>query len=255
MVAKGHLGNAFSFKRHLIKQHRQLNYVVEVDPFERDELPIADRRDDSSDDGEAEVEDGGNGQDDWEEFSEEDLRERTLMLVCKLKASSSVTQSTISTVVEDVSQHFEDAVFNLQESTRKFLRNHNVDMGDESALKLMDQFEMFQKPFSGIETEYKQMQYLIASKKFVAPVEEEIILGYAPRTDALTGDVLQIPTPRVFHYVPVKQNIKAVVESPGFWECVEKHSKSTDGIITDFQDGEHCLSHPVLHGDDCNLSV
>lgn len=250
---------SYSFKRHLQKIHRlPLNVACNDEPaavhIQGDDLPGCEHEQCEEGGGEIDIADRDadiDTDEDWDHLDEQELTERALMLVCKLKSSSSVSQSVVSNIVQDVTQLCGDLVGNLKETTKAFLVNHDIDTQSEAALLLFEKFEMFQNPFHGVETDYKQQQYLLASKMFVPPVAKEITLGYAPRTDSATGNVLQLPTPRVFHYISIKKVVKLVVEQPGFWECVEEHRKSTDGVMRDFHDGDYCAAHHLFMTRNC----
>ena len=95
----------------------------------------------------------------------------------------------------------------------------------------------------------------MASEKFIFPLEKEIKLGYVPRIDSATGNILQVPKTRVFHYIPLKLVIKVVAESPGFFECLNEHIESTDGIMRDFHDVQYCKTHNLLSSKNCLLLV
>lgn len=118
----------------------------------------------------------------WVNLDEQEITERALILVCKLKSSSSVTHSTVSSMVQNVSQLFDDLVGSLKENTNAFLHSQNIETQSDAALQLFEKFDIYQKSFCGVETDYKQSQYLLASRKFVPPVEKEITVGYAQRS-------------------------------------------------------------------------
>lgn len=244
--------NSFSFKRHIIKQHTPDVFNVE----QEDHLHVPVLRNIEPDGQNNEVvdeiiDDHVDDDDEWDHLDEQQVKERALMLICKLNSSSSVCQSTVSTVVQDVSELFDDLVGSLQNSTETFLLSQNVDVHSEAACQLFDKYRIYRNPFRDIETTYKQLQYLKASKMFISPVEKEITLGYAQRTDSATGNVLQVPTPCVYHYVPIKEVIKLIVESPGFIDTVNEHRESTDGVMRDFHDGEYCKTHHLFTMKDC----
>lgn len=240
---------SYSFKRHIIKQHTMPyicngEHIQEQDDdlpveavignIQQDDICIDDMDEDSDDDAYNE---------EWDHLDEQQVKERALMLICKLKSFSRVSQNLVSTMVQDVSQPFDDLVGSLKENTKAFLHSQNVDTNSEPVLELFEKFSLCQKPFYDIETDYKQLQYLLASKNFIQPIEKQKTLGYAPRTDITNGNVMQVPTPRVFYYVPIKDVIKLIFESPGFVECVNEHRGSTDGVMGDFHDGEYCKTH------------
>ncbi|KAJ8017513.1 hypothetical protein HOLleu_45025 [Holothuria leucospilota] len=198
----------------------------------------------------------------WDNVDEQEVKERALMLVCDSRGQTTRhtrpphptwMQFNVIPRMPDVSQLFDDIVGSLKENTKAFLHSQKIDTQSDAALQLFEKFDIYQKPFCGIETDYKQPQYLLASRKFVPPLEKEITVGYAQRTDPTTGDASQVPTPRVFHYVPIIDVIKLIVEDHGFWECVQEHTKSTDGIIRDFHDALYKSSDVAEFGFDVVL--
>lgn len=239
--------NSFCFRRHIQTHHRHIlvnNAPVDIVEDNFHEEDIIQENYDNDDI-------ANNNIEDWDALDENELKERSIMLICRLKASCGVTQSTISTVVQDVTLLFNDVVGHLQERTIQFLQDENVDLHSDHAVNLMGQFEMCKHPYKDIDTDYKQFKFLLASKKFVQPIEKEITIGYASRIDAATGNVLQVPTARTFQYIPIKKVLKLIVESPGFWDCMREHTKSEDGVMHDFHDGGYFRTHDILQTENC----
>ena len=83
----------------------------------------------------------------WDDFSQEKITEMVAVGIARMKASSSVVQSTIDMVVADSSNLFLDIVGGLKERTSKFLYERGFREDDEEVRNLLETFEHCEVPY------------------------------------------------------------------------------------------------------------
>ena len=125
--------------------------------------------------------------------------------IARMKASSSVVQSTIDMVVADSSNLFLDIVGGLKERTSKFLCERGFREDDEEARNLLETFEHCEVPYQQLRNSYQQEKYFVNSGFFIRPIEVPIALGYFPHHNRTTGHVKQFAKPITTQYVPIQK--------------------------------------------------
>lgn len=244
--------HTWSLKRHMNSQHRglieiddnneadmRLNHVVDPDLGDDDDVAAA--RDMNED----EVEQAA-GIDYLENFDSEELENRALSMICAMKASTSVVQSTVDLVVNQTSDMFSDVIEYVKYRTKNIAMELGIDQDNDLLQNLIDDVGSLQYPFKKLDSSFKQKKAVQKSGSFVQPLEIPITMGYAPRLNPVTGEVRQVMIHKTFQYVPIKEVLKLVLESPGFMECVQELRKSEDGLLRDFIDGHHYNSCRLL---------
>ena len=175
-------------------------------------------------------------------LSRDQITEFAACAIAKLKASSSVVQSTVDHVDQESSDLF-STVMLLQTKTEHVLDSKGVDRYDPDRQQLMETFTNFQNPFENPQTAYKQQKYFTESSYFIKPLEVPFAIAHYPRHNPSTSHVDQVARHLTFQYVPLKQLLKHVLESNGFMRALQENQPSTDGIMRDFHDGEFCQKH------------
>ena len=102
------------------------------------------------------------------------------------------------------------------------------------------------KPFTGLETSYKETKYFNETGTLILPKENILGQRIDTRHDPETGKYKQIITNDTFAYVCLGDVLKRFLELPGVWKEIINYVPSTNGILKDFHDGEHYNNNPFL---------
>ena len=165
---------------------------------------------------------------------------------CNLRSSSRITTSTVHLVTKVATDLFTDILDYIRSKTTSVIASLGVDPQNEPKVKdLFDDLKELESPFKDVDTDYKFVQFLKNSQKFVQPVSVPLGVEYVQKTNSATGAVEQNPVQKTFQYVPLKMVLKLVLESPGFLDVVFKHHRhqNDSGLLKDFQDGEYCRNN------------
>ena len=176
----------------------------------------------------------------------DDIRVKCAQLVCNLRSSSRITTSTVHLVTKVATDLFTDILDYIRSKTTSVIASLGVDPQNEPKVKdLFDDLKELESPFKDVDTDYKFVQFLKNSQKFVQPVSVPLGVEYVQKTNSATGAVEQNPVQKTFQYVPLKMVLKLVLESPGFLDVVFKHHRhqNDSGLLKDFQDGEYCRNN------------
>lgn len=234
----------YAFKRHIEKNHEVVasdeegsDDDNEAREFNNENLDEDDNDDDARDDPPVQDEDL------WDDLSEEKITDMVAISIARMKASSSIVQSTIDMVVAESSALFLEIVGSLKEKTTKFLSDRGFHEDDAEVRNLLETFEYCKAPYHQFRNSYQQEKYFDCSSFFIRPTEVPIGLGYFPHHNAITGHVEQLAKHITFQYVPMKKLLKCVLESKNFMNTLMQYHCSNDGILRDFHDGKFCQEH------------
>ena len=197
-------------------------------------------------------------------LNKEEVTELAASTIAKMKASSSVVQSTIDDVVRESSDLFSQIVMSLKTKTENLLKNRGIPVNDPERQNLLETFSEFQHPLQNLETAYRQNKYFKEGKNFVQAREVPFGVAYYQRKNPDTGHVDQVAKHVTFQYIPLKQLLKHILESKGFMRAVVEYVPSRDEVMRDFHDGEFCRGHVffsngknialLLYVDDCEIA-
>ncbi|XP_071831544.1 uncharacterized protein [Apostichopus japonicus] len=197
-------------------------------------------------------------------LAKEDVTKLAASTLAKLKASSSVVQSTVDHVVSETSSLFFDVINTLQFKTAELLQGLGIHEDDDRRKTLMDLFAEHQYPYEHLETAHQQHQYFVQSGYFIKPREIPFAVAYYPRNNAQTGHVVQVAKHVTFQYIPLHDLLKCVLESKGFMRTVCHYQPSNDGVMRDFHDGKFCKDNEffsnqlniklLLYTDECEIT-
>ncbi|KAJ8050217.1 hypothetical protein HOLleu_03331 [Holothuria leucospilota] len=247
-------------KRHIERQHR-----VEDPKFNNGEMHA---RDNIANDGLQEFGDHRSFQlpmdydpEPDEILDKEDVTEMVASSVARMKASSSITQSTVDHVISETSNLFSNVIGVLKVQTERFFQHKGIEDDDEKRT-LLDLFDQLKNPFENLETARQQRKYFIHHDHFIKPREVPFAVAFYPRNNWNTGHVDQVVKSLTFQYIPLHALLKCVLESKGFMQTV-LHSRG-DGVMRDFCDGEFCQQHDffsdsrniklLLYVDECEIA-
>ena len=111
-----------------------------------------------------------------QELGEQDVKNSAAIFVAKMKAPSSMVQSTVDHVVTEASNLFSDIVGMLKRKTEVFLQSKKIGEDDIERENLLQVFYQFQNPFAQLETSHQQQQYFTQSGYFIKP--GEVLIGH-----------------------------------------------------------------------------
>ena len=252
-----------AFKRHIENQHKNLH----LDEYDTEDNNLDDPSDGDNDDFEA-IDNIPAQNTDFEndnhELDKKDVTELAALTIAKMRASSSVVQSTIDNVIQESSDLFSQVITSLQAKTESVLKSKGIPEDDPERLDLQNTFRQFQNPFDNLETACQQNKYFKESNNFVQPREVPFAVAYYQRNNPATGHVDQVARRVTFQYIPLKQLLKHILESKGFMRAVAEYQLSRDEVMRDFHDGEFCRGHVffsngknialLLYVDDCEIA-
>ena len=252
-----------AFKRHIENQHKNLH----LDEYDTEDNNLDNTPDGVNDDFEA-IDNIPAQNTDFEnddhELDKKDVTELAALTIAKMRASSSVVQSTINNVIQESSDLFAQVITSLQAKTESVLKSKGIPEDDPERLDLQNTFRQFQNPFDNLETAYQQNKYFKESNNFVQPREVPFAVAYYQRNNPDTGHVDQVARRVTFQYIPLKQLLKHILESKGFMRAVAEYQPSRDEVMRDFHDGEFCRGHAffsngknialLLYVDDCEIA-
>lgn len=142
----------------------------------------------------------------WEDLEPETITERIALFLATLKAKSAQTYSTVRFVVQQTSSLVSDIDSSLQRKTM-YLFEKFGHRDDPGVKELAHDFEAAASPFEGIESEFKQMQYIVKSGNFIDPVEEAFT-GESFVQRRASATVRQVLLQDTFYRVPLKPLLK-----------------------------------------------
>lgn len=131
-----------------------------------------------------------------------------------------------------------DIVGNLQRKTMLGLQRLDKNETPE-AQDLNCEFQSASVPFQGLDTEHKQMKYLVGSGCFINPFEEPLPgVSYTQKRHPSSGVVQQIPVRDTFQKIPLHPLLMKILETPGTVEKVLEMQQSKGDELQDFRDGD-----------------
>ncbi len=229
---------SFALKRHIELKHRN------TDPNEHGELNNnADDNGNFDDLVNPNFDNPNNADLPVQVLNKEDVTELAASTIAKLKASSSVVQSTIDHVVRESSDLFKQVIFSLKSKTENVFASKGILEDDSDRRDLMEAFDQFENPFDKLETAYQQNKYFKQGNHFVQPREVAFAEAFYQRANSDTGHVDQVARRVTFQYIPVKSLLQHILESKGFMRAILDYVPSQDGVMRDFHDGEFCRGH------------
>jgi hypothetical protein len=169
--------------------------------------------------------------------------EDTAIFVSRLRSHPSMSLATSLDIINMCSTLIESIMSAVVVEMTTVLKKN--DWNSQEVTALLHAMNWLKKPFTGLETLYKQTKYFERKGHYIAPCSFAVGQTMAPsktgnemscRTELLTGE-----------FVSQKACLKAFLSLPGVFESVTSYleSEQTPGLICDFKDGELWKSHPV----------
>ena len=233
-----------NFTRHLEREHDEGQYDDATANYQgdnEDEVHVDGELSDDSDSDHDIPED-----EIWDNFGEEEVKEKVSMLIASLLGSSSIPQSTVTSIVQNAASLFNDVSSYTSYRIKRFAHEAGIHEDDDNFKALLTDLATVSCPFKEVDTSYKQRKFFVNSDGFVEPHELPLGAGYFPCNNPLTGNVQQVRKQVTFQYVPIKNLLKMVLEHTDLLSIAAKYSPSTDDLMRDLHDGEHCKGSEFL---------
>ncbi|XP_033624675.1 uncharacterized protein LOC117288084 [Asterias rubens] len=115
---------------------------------------------------------------------------------------------------------------------------NNGSLDDYSFEEAFQGCTVISKPFDELNSEYKQIQYLMRNGYLVLPVEQ--ILGYIYKPQLTkTGRMQQVRQQESFQCVPFKKLCQTYLQQPGMMKAILSHEKEgSESVLESYRDGE-----------------
>jgi hypothetical protein len=163
-----------------------------------------------------------------------DLRLFYIRLYTKLKDVKLIPKSTCDEIFEDIYEFIRIKDQYLSRLVVESLKTYGVNEAIQQAIVNQIRFSnTYAEIHSQLKGENKKRNFIEESEYFVAP--REILLGQ---------DELKKYS---FHYVPIKDNLKALLKKKEIRDQLFKIKQSEDGIIKSYRDGSYCKKNNLLN--------
>ena len=204
-------------KRHVQRSHAALQEIPNPVPNSANaaELPeevLSGGNDDIDDEPNADdglFEDEGHGED-----SNFNITQCAAAFLSQIKASDSVTLSTVNKVVDNVT-FMEGALRDIKERTVNTLKELGIDSDNTVIQELLSKIDAYSDPFKGLKSPSEQTSYFKSSGALIPPTTVPLGQNFRQKLDKCSGTVLQIPVQDTCQYVPISPVMKAVLQCPG----------------------------------------
>lgn len=167
------------------------------------------------------------------DFDEHGVCTEAALFVSKLRSCSSMTMSSTSFVIESVSSMVKNIVGNLKASTIESFKRYADSPEEPSVIleKLEENFDSLSEPFQGLNSEYLEKKYFLATGTLVQP--EEILLGhrFESRMHAETGISHQVQIKDTCYYIPLKAMMRNFLQAPGVWQAMQSYKSYCGGFL------------------------
>jgi hypothetical protein len=172
-----------------------------------------------------------------------DVLHEAAVFISRLRNHLTLSLSTSQEIINICSDMIQSIMSDVTDQVADVLKKHNIDETDSVAL--FDYLNRLKKPFSNLDTCYKQNKYFESKGLYIAPTSFSINQAVEPvitesavysRTKLLTGE-----------YISQQSCLKAILSLPGVFSQVESYLKSepSDGLICDFKDAALWKTHPL----------
>lgn len=140
----------------------------------------------------------------WDNFGEDELKERASMLIASLLGSSSVAHSTVVDVVERTADLMEDVSSFFKFKLNSFATAVGIPEDNADLRRTITDIDSVSHPFQNLQTQYQQKKFLESSEYFIKADELPLGIGYYPRNNPATNNIQQVMKTISFQYVSIK---------------------------------------------------
>src|SRR6218665_1783390 len=156
--------------------------------------------------------------------------------------SNSIPLSTTEFVKNSAREMINDIVTYLEESTKQVLLKKGL-FDDPESVTLMEKFNGWKNPFSGIDSHYKLQSYM-KSKNILVQSQPH---SFEKRWDStsqgrnFSGNCLQTQIENLFYYIPIADTLTMVLQQRQSLDLIieSQTSKSSRNLYEDWFDGEN----------------
>lgn len=155
-------------------------------------------------------------------------------------------QSTVDKVVQMSAELLGNITSFMKRKTESFAAATGIPPENEHLLELMNNFDSVSQPFENLQAVFKRKRYFKQSDFFLSAQPISLDIGYFPRTNRLTGNVMQTFGDVTFQYVSIVKRIRLLLENTDLLKIASDYKPSEDGLMRDFHDGYFCKNNALL---------
>ena len=224
-----------SFRKHVINQHPQADEPA---------LPPI-----------INMEDNGNEIDHEDVDNMEDVNlnvnifsrtRQTAVFIGSVLSESNMTYATLNRVIAATANFNCDIVQNLKAKVVSTLDAIGVDQENQNYQDLLAEFDGNKALFHGLDTKYKQEQFLAEHLGIVHPKTVFLGFRYDTRTERKSGNSKQVLVPETFQYVSILSTLGMVLGDLDAVHEIENGHLSSDNRMRDYCDGQQFKTHPLF---------
>jgi hypothetical protein len=162
-----------------------------------------------------------------------------LKFIMGLSASCSLPLSAVDFVRRSTAELVRDILQYLKSRVVELLKKVGGDILVQSEVSdLLHDFDCWNNPFKGIESEQQLLSYLKKKQVFIAPVPYPLGKRWDVRHNQLTNKRVQVEVTDSFYYIPLEETLKLVLTQPDSWNLISRHANQCEAM-QDWVDGEN----------------